>query len=238
MKSLLKITLLSVLVFTSTTVKSQVLITLLLGESLNSDKVEFGLIGGINRSYLYDISGSEGLNNFNLGFYFHINLKGSSYLSTGVLVKSNVGATGMPSYPTGEISFDQTYQDAVLTKKIGYFYVPILFHQRFNNRFYIEGGMQPGLRNKASDIFDLEANNGDLSYKRDTRDEYKRLDFGMQAGMGYKFKREIKSMSTGVSYYYGLVNVSKLSGSNLMNSSVYFFIKIPIGAGKAASKDE
>ena len=72
MKSLLKITLLSVLVFTSTTVKSQVLITLLLGESLNSDKVEFGLIGGINRSYLYDISGSEGLNNFNLGFYFFV----------------------------------------------------------------------------------------------------------------------------------------------------------------------
>ena len=45
----------------------------------------------MNRSYILDIEDAKGKNNFNLGFYFHILMKNSSYLSTGVLVKSNVG---------------------------------------------------------------------------------------------------------------------------------------------------
>ena len=32
----------------------QVLITILLGDALNTDKIEFGLIGGMNRSYIND----------------------------------------------------------------------------------------------------------------------------------------------------------------------------------------
>jgi len=69
---------------------AQVLISLVLGEALNSVKIEFGLVGGMNRSYINTISASEGegMNNFNLGFYFHILMKNNSYLSTGVGVKS------------------------------------------------------------------------------------------------------------------------------------------------------
>ena len=131
----------------STQVKSQVLISLLFGEALNTPKIEFGLVGGFNRSWIYDIEDSEGLNNFNIGFYFHIMLKENSFLSTGVLVKSNVGARGMPTYPIGDDDFDSVFVDGELTKKINYFYVPIMYQQRFNNRWYVEGGVQLGLRN-------------------------------------------------------------------------------------------
>jgi hypothetical protein len=91
---------------------AQVLISLLLGDDLNSNKIEFGLVGGFNQSYFRDVAEAKGLNNYNLGFYFHINLKNDSYLSTGVLVKSNVGATGMPTYPIGNEDFDDLFQDA------------------------------------------------------------------------------------------------------------------------------
>ena len=214
-------------------VNGQIIISLLFGDALNTPKIEFGLIGGINRSTFLDVETAEGLNNLNLGFYFHINLKNSSFISTGVLVKSNTGATGMPVYPIGDDDFDDVFQDATLTTKVGYFYVPIMYHQRFNNRWYLEGGFQAGLRSKAYDYFDKESNEGDLKWKVDVRDQYASLDAGLIAGVGYKFKKELKSMSAGINYYYGLVDINKSVDVTAKNSYINVFIKIPIGLGAA-----
>ncbi len=231
MRNLRKIIVISLLVFFSATVNGQVLISLIFGEALNTDKIEFGLAGGMSRSYINDISSSEGLNSFDLGFYFHVYLKNSSYLSTGVHVKSNVGATGMPTYPLGDAAIDSIYQNGTLTKKIPCFYVPILFHQRFNNRWYVELGPTLGLIYKPTDLFEATHDGGDLTFEKTVMDDYKRIDAGLQGGVGYKFKKEIKSMSAGVNYYYGLVDVSNNPDVTIKNSAFYFFIKIPIGAG-------
>lgn len=241
MGTILRITFISLFISFSAVSQAQILISLLFGDALNTDKIEFGLTGGLNRSWIHDMEESEGMNNFNLGFYFHINMFEQSYLSTGVLVKSNVGARGMSTYPIGDPDFDKVYEEAELLKKISYFYVPVMWHQRVNNRFFLEGGLQLGLRGKAYDIFHLEeAYQGELGYKRDVGDEIKRLDAGLLAGIGYKFKKEIKSMAVGVKYYYGLIDVSKEEELAIKNSSLYVFMKIPIGAGskkKAAPKD-
>jgi hypothetical protein len=232
MKTLFKAISISIFLMVPALMNGQVLITILLGDALNTDKIEFGLVGGMNRSYINDISYSKGMNNFNLGFYFHILMKGNSYLSTGVLVKSNVGATGMPVYPIGNESFDTVYQNGTLTKKISCFYVPILFHQRFNNRWYIEAGPQLGLIHKPEDIFEVTEFGGDLKYTRNVKDEYKHIDGGLLGGIGYKFKKEVKSMAVGINYYYGLVDVSNNPDLKIRNSSIYFYLKIPIGVGK------
>jgi hypothetical protein len=229
MKNIKTTVLLIILATFTVTVNAQVLITLLLGDALNTPKIEFGLEGGLSRSYINSISGSEGMNNFDLGFYFHILMKNNSYLSTGVRVKSNVGATGMPVYELGDVNFDEIYKDGTLTKKIPGFYVPILFHQRFNQRWYIEAGPQLGLLYKEIDIFEAEKLGGELSYKLDVKDQYKHIDAGLLGGIGYKFNKQPKSMSAGVSYYYGLVDVSLNPDYKIKNSAFYFFIKIPIG---------
>lgn len=232
MKLKIKLSIAVFLICLSTQVRGQVLISLLFGEALNTPKIEFGLVGGFNRSWIYDIEDSEGLNSWNIGFYFHIMLKENSFLSTGVLVKTNVGARGMPTYPIGDDDFDSVFVDGELTKKINYFYVPIMYQQRFNNRWYIEGGVQLGLRNKTYDIFTLEDQyGGDLDYTRDTRDDYKYLDAGLVGGVGYKLKKRLKSTAVGINYYYGLMNVSKVPDQKIKNSSLYVYFKIPIGAG-------
>ena len=236
MKNLIKITIISILLVFSINLKAQVLISLLFGEALNTPKTEFGVIGGLNRSYLNDISGSEGLNHFNLGFYFHVNVKNNSFISTGVLVKSNVGATGMPVYSLGNAEFDSVYKGGTLTKKISCFYVPIMYHHRFNNRWYVEAGPQAGLRTKAVDIFETSTLDGDLTYVKDVKKQYKYLDFGLTAGAGYKFNQEIKSMAVGINYYIGLVNVSKTPDATMKNSSIYLYIKIPIGVSADPAK--
>ncbi|MHC1777970.1 MAG: porin family protein [Lentimicrobium sp.] len=236
MKKLIKISFISFFILVSLSTRAQVLITLLLGDKLNTPKIEFGLIGGLNRSYITDLNDSEGLNHFALGFYFHFLMKNNSYLSTGVWVKSNVGATGMPVYSVGDAGFDSIYKDGTLTKKISCFYVPIMYHQRFNNRWYIEAGVQPGLRTKANDIFETSTLDGDLSYTKDVKDQYTRLDFGLTGGAGFKFTKEIKSMAVGINYYYGLVNTSLTPDVTMKNSSIYFYMKIPIGVGAKAQE--
>jgi hypothetical protein len=233
MKYLFKISVFFVFLLVPAALNAQVLITILLGDALNTDKIEFGLVGGMNRSYINTISEAKGMNNFNLGFYFHILMKNNSYLSTGVLVKSNAGATGMPVYSMGDANFDAIFQDGTLTKKISCFYVPILFHQRFNNnRWYIEAGPQLGLIHKPKDIFETSKLGGDAKFTLEVKDAYKSIDAGLLAGVGYKFKKEIKSMAVGINYYYGLVDVSTNPEVTIKNSAIYLYLKIPIGVGK------
>ncbi|MEA3478744.1 MAG: PorT family protein [Bacteroidota bacterium] len=232
MKKLYRIILLSIIMATPAALNGQVLISILFGDALNTEKIEFGLIGGLNRSYIRTISDAEGMNNLNIGFYFHVLMKKSSYLSTGVLVKSNGGATGMPTYLIGDPDFDDVYADGVLTKKIPAFYVPILFHQRFNQRWYIEAGPQLGLIHQPTDIFKIEDHGGDLTYTTSTRGQYQYIDFGFYGALGYKFIKKTKSTSLGIGYYIGLSDVAKDAYPEIKNSSFYLFCKIPIGVGK------
>ena len=95
-----------------------------------------------------------------------------------------------------------------LQKKYPVFYVPILFHQRFNNRWYIEAGPQLGLIHQCVDIFEASKLGGDLKFTLDVKDQYKHIDAGLLGGVGYKFKKQVKSMAVGINYYYGLVDVS------------------------------
>lgn len=236
MKNIKNVVLLILLATSSATVNAQVLITLLLGDALNTDKIEFGLSGGLTHSYISTIENSDGMNNFDLGFYFHFLMKNNSYLSTGVHVKSSVGANGMPVYSMDDTDFDAVYNDGTLTKKIPAFYVPILFHQRFSQRWYIEAGPQLGLIHKPVDIFETNTLGGDLTFKLDVKDQYKHIDAGLLGGVGFKFRKQPKSMSAGVSYYYGLVDVSNNPDYKIKNSAIYLFMKIPIGVAPKEPK--
>jgi hypothetical protein len=236
MKNFKKIVLLSLTVMFSASVNAQVLITLLLGDALNTPKIEFGLSGGLVHSTIGTIDNSEGMNTFDLGFYFHLQMKNNSYLSTGVHVKSTMGAEGMPVYELGDENFDAIYKDGTLTKKIPVFSLPILFHQRFNQRWYIEAGPQLGLIHKPVDIFEADKLDGELTFKLDVKDQYKHIDAGLLGGIGYKFNKQPKSMSAGISYYYGLVDVSNNPDYKIKNSAIYVFMKIPIGVAPKESK--
>src|SRR5437762_3527183 len=81
--------------------KSQVIISLLLGDNLNTGKVEFGLDGGLNVNSLRGMKGSKEIPGFHLGFYFDIKMKGPLLFHTGVIVKSPMGAGDIPFHSTG-----------------------------------------------------------------------------------------------------------------------------------------
>jgi hypothetical protein len=221
---------------------SQVLISLLLGDKLNTEKLKFGLDGGLNYSSISNIDPSKYRPNFNLGFYFDFLLKKDMkwYVHTGVLVKSSMGARGLDPYVLNDASLDTLFQNGKIDRKLSYFNVPILVRYKFKNELFVEAGAKLGLLYKAYDIFYNEIDEKkDLSYNYNVRDQYNRIDAGVEAGIGYNVIKGT-GYNFGLRYYYGLNGLLKdNSGDPQRNSSIYLFASLPVGAGeKAKAKAE
>lgn len=221
------------------TANSQVLITLIFGNKLNSPTLKFGLDGGANFSNITNINPSKFTTGFNLGFYFDILLKEKKpwYIHTGVLVKSPLGADGIKPYSLGNPDLDTLFANGTVERQLRYFNVPVEIRYMYKAKVFIEGGINLGLLNKANDVFFADINEkNDLSYINDVESQYKRIDAGIICGLGYQFKKG-NGDNIGIRYYYGLMDILKDNpGDPQHNSSIYLFASIPIGAGEKAQE--
>jgi hypothetical protein len=237
---MLKYTFIAALLCFSFSMHSQVLISILLGDKLNSGKLEFGLDGGWSLATLSGAEGAGNHSNYNLGFYFDIKMKNPSWmLNTGVRVKSTMGAEGLPVYTLNNTGLDSSFAGGSITRKINYFNVPIDMKYTFKNNIYAQAGIQLGLRYKATDVFTNTVNEKeDLTYKLDVKNDYHPLDAGLLAGVGYRLVKG-NGMNIGIQYYYGLVDVRISDASpDEFNRSLYVNVGIPIGKGKAMAKEK
>ncbi len=233
-----KIVLLFATFLCALTVNGQVLISLLLGDKLNTGKIEFGLDGGVNFMSLPGLDGSSSTSGFNLGFYFDIKTKSKYLFHTGVIVKSPMGAAGITPYSLNNADLDNAFTGGEVKRNLRYFNVPVMLKRPFKNHFYAEGGFMLGLMNRSFDEFTNEINKSeDLTFKLYNRDAYHPLDAGLIAGLGYRLMGG-NGMNLGVRYYYGLVDITiDDTGDNIYNQSLYLTVGIPIGAGKAKTKE-
>jgi hypothetical protein len=228
------------LAFGVSSTKAQVLIPLLLGDKLNSGKVEFGLDGGMNFASIKGLNGVKSLRPFNLGFYFDIKMKNPSWMiNTGVIVKSTMGADNVAVYSIGDAALDTVFKGGKVERRINYFNVPVLVKYRFDNNFYLKAGIQLGLRYNANDIFvNSKTAEEDLKYTLKIKDQFHPLDAGLAFGLGYRLMKG-SGMNIGVQYYLGLVDIVIDDASpKQYNRSLYLTAGIPIGANKAKKKAE
>ena len=102
---------------------SQVLISILLGDKLNTGKIEFGLDGGLNLTTIQGLDNADYFSGFNIGFYFDIKVfKNPQWmLNTGVIVKSTHGADGLPVYSLNDAALDSTFAGGSVSKRNQYF---------------------------------------------------------------------------------------------------------------------
>ncbi len=229
------------LFFISITSQSQILITLLLGDKLNSDGLEFGLVGGGNWSTISGFETKKSLSTFNLGFYFDIRIKNQWSLYTGVLVKSNLGVNDFTLNDLSVLDAD-IYKNidsidvvGTYSQHMNYFLVPILLRYKFKNHIYIEGGTQLGLMYKSWVEFNADIDGRDGILKEYNREDLNKIDAGAMIGIGYKLMKGT-GWTMGVKYYYGFVDVYKHI-SNTKNSSLFLELCIPIGAGEKPNKN-
>lgn len=229
----------SILLLIVSLAHGQVLISLLLGDKLNTGKIEFGLDGGINYPNIRGLDDGKLKGGFNLGFYFDIKLKNPQWMvHTGVLVKSSLGTSNLPVYLLNDADLDSAFVGGRVQRKINYFNVPIMMKYKFKNNLYAEGGVLPSLRAKAFDIFTNEVNGDDLEYKKDIRDQINRLDFGLMAGIGYRLMSG-NGMNFTIRYYYGLKDITTSdSVPDQFNQSFFLAVGIPIGVAKAKKREE
>ncbi len=212
--------------------QSQVLISLLLGDKLNSEGLEFGLEGGFNFSNLSGFESNKYLTNFNLGFYFDIQMKENWWLNTGVLVKSAMGGDKLTENDLVELGA-RTYLDpGDYSQVVRYYTVPVLFKYKFDNRLFLAAGPQAALRSKSWVEFNSDFEDVESTIKQNNKDDFTRFDFGVTGNLGYQLKSGL-GMSFGVKYYYGFVDIYKADNLNLTNQSFFAYLMVPIGKGKA-----
>lgn len=235
--TLMKNFLLALILSATPAAYSQVLISLIFGDKLNSEYLEFGLDGGINFSNISNIEGTKPNMGFNLGFYFDIGSRKypSWYINTGVIVKSPMGADNLDVYSLGNEDLDNAFVNGHINREIRYFNVPILLKYKFHNNIFVKAGPQLGLLAKAFDEFIKEIDDEDLRYKNNIRDRIHVIDAGLTLGAGYRLMGG-NGMNIGIQYYLGLVPVMKGDGPKQYNRSLYITAGIPIGKGKAAKR--
>lgn len=216
--------------------QSQILLSLLFGDKLNSDGLEFGLEGGYNWASIDNLDADKSLSSFNLGFYLDIRLKNQWNLYTGVLVKSNLGVDELSMEDLEFLEITPNEEEGDYSQVLKYFLVPALLKYNFENRMYLEAGPQFGLMYKSWVEFEASPENREIETKDFNKDKINRLDAGFTIGTGYKIVPD-KGMTLGIKYYYGLANVYKgVDGTN--NSSLFVKLNIPIGAGKSEEKEK
>ncbi|MCK5103460.1 MAG: PorT family protein [Cyclobacteriaceae bacterium] len=239
-----KYLLIIIFLFVSIESQSQVLITLLLGDKLNSDGLEFGLEGGFNWTTISGMETNTYARKWNLGFYFDIRMKNQWSFYTGVLVKSNMGVDKLTDNDLEFLEatiykdFDDPNRRAEgnYSQKMNYFLVPALAKYTFKNNIYAEAGPQFGLMYKAWVEFESDIEGKEAIIKENNKDKINRIDAGLMGGLGYKFRKG-PGWTLGAKYYYGLVNVYK-DRPGTKNSSIFLKLNIPIGAGKKPEKNE
>ncbi|NOR88327.1 MAG: outer membrane beta-barrel protein [Bacteroidales bacterium] len=236
-----KYLLLFLMLTTGLTSQSQILITLLLGDKLNSPGLEFGLEGGINWTTISGFETKDYARKWNLGFYFDIRIKNQWSLYTGVLVKSNMGIdklTDNDLISLGASKFTIDGQEVVgdYSHKMNTFLVPALVRYRFKNHLYAELGPQFGLAYKSWIEFESDIEDKDIIIKDYNRDKINMIDAGIMAGVGYTMMKGT-GWTIGAKYYYGFVDVYKdIAGTK--NSSFFLKLNIPIGTGEKTKKKD
>lgn len=223
------------------TAQSQVLITLLLGDKLNSEGLEFGLEGGINWTLVSGLETNNYARKWNMGFYFDIRMKEQWFFYTGVLVKSNMGVdklTDNDLQALGATKYTELEGQPIegdYSLKMNYFLVPALIKYKFKNHLYAELGPQFGLMYKSWIQFDSDIKGKDATIKEYNREKLNKIDAGIMVGLGYTLFKGT-GWTFGAKYYYGFVDVFK-DIKNTKNSSIFLKLNIPIGAGKKDKKD-
>ena len=214
--------------------QSQVLLTVLFGDKLNSEGLEFGLEGGVNWSNISTLDADKSLSSFNLGFYFDFTLKNQWNLYTGVLVKSKLGDLNLSENDLAFLEITPNEEQGEYSQKMNYFIVPALLKYNFKNRMYLEGGPQFGLMYKSWVEFLSDNDDRSIRTRDYNKDKINKLDVGITIGTGFKLMKE-NGMTLGIKYYHGFSNVyTNVSGTN--NNSLFLKFNIPIGANKQ-SKD-
>lgn len=203
--------------------KLSLLVLLLTVSSLSLNAQELRIKAGLNFSTMFEKSDdlSSGFNyklkhGYLLGATVTFKLSDNLGLESGILantkgyrIKSAVSSYGF-TYKL-KARTELLYADVPFNLKYSF---PIEKHKfYFTAGPYVGVGIAGSAKSEIWLIDDKEEEKMDISFGDNSSDDYRRLDFGVNAGLGI----EIKSWQIGISYALGLANISTYSGTVIKN---------------------
>ncbi len=228
----------TLLLFIGYSASSQILIALIFGDKLNSEKLEFGLNIGANYGDIQNVAHTSNQRGLNLGMTFNYKFSKNFHLNPALYFAYPMGARGLEIYQTPDSNLNHLIEKATLNRQLSYFSLPVTLRYRLFGKTFVEVGPQVSLLNKGEDIFKIDIEDGgELTYKVNLRDKYTLFDFGVTGGITHKL-RERNGVSLTFRYYYGLIDISKdPNAPNQRNSAFYFSCGIPIGGNAKGEND-
>ena len=213
------------------TARSQVILSLIFGDKLNSDELMFGLHLQYSWNNLSNMEPSSSLKKFNLGLFLTYKLNDKWQINTEPMAKYSRGASGMTPYTLGDPALDATYTGGSFTRTAGYVGLPITARYLIAERFFIEAGPNIELRINAEDEFKVATPYGDQLLKIDSKDLTSRWDFGFLTGAG-TYLGKGKDIALGIRYAPGISDVMKDYDGTQAHQAFYIYTNIPIGRKK------
>jgi len=220
----------------STIAKSQVILSLLFGDKLNSEKLSFGLLVGNSWAHLSDYKTSSSLSNLNLGLYLTLRMNERFFLQFDAMAKYRLGSKGLPVYQLHDEALDSLFATGNVGRQINYLGLVATAQYRMFNYVNIEAGPQIILRTKVKDVFYTDRNDGTLKFEKDISGSATRFDIGAMTGISYQIRGN--GVKFGVRYYFGFIDIFPQDPGSNTNRSFQICGFIPVGRKKALAKKQ
>lgn len=224
--------LLALLIMVSVISKGQVIISILFGEKLNSEKMMFGLVLGNCWNSMSGYSKGSAQSNFTLGTFLNLKLNQHFFIQIDALAKYKTGAKGLPVYSLNDSLLDSMFYNGSVQRVISCLGLAPTIQYRFWKKCNLELGPQVLLRIKAKDNFVASNEGGDLKFEKNISSAATRFDFGVTGGVSWQFNKG-KGIKICMRYYEGVVDLFQSEQGKNATRNVQLNVYIPVGREKA-----
>ncbi len=222
-----------------TAAQGQILLGILFGDKLVSERFHIGLNVGPNFSNLSGVSGTEVRTGLMLGLVAEWQMAGRFYLQPELLPFFRAGAKSLPGPAGLPPVVDTLVTDRNNQRNLSYFAIPVLLkYAVMPHRLFLGAGPQVNFLLGATDVFSGVITN-QIDITEDIEDQLSSTDAGVAFHIEYKLGPSVVAASINVRYYLGLTDTIKdNTGSKVTNQVLTVFGSIPIGDVPTEAGDE
>jgi len=211
--------------------QAQVLIGMLLGDKVASEKFHVGFDFGGNLSFLHGLPGTRPGFGANVGLFGEYRFAEHAYLHVELVATAAMGERHIPADqfdPPVEVPPDLT--DVLVERKLNYVALPVLVKGGFfNNRLILAAGLQGMVLTGGRDIYTGTASD-ELEVVHKRGKDLSRFDAGGLGMVEVKlWPNDPYALSAVARYYQGFVNVEHQSGRAVFNGTVTVSLMLPLG---------
>lgn len=221
------LSLLMAVFFVPKVAKSQILISILFGEQLNSGNMEFGLVAGMNLSTLPGLEAPEFKRSFGLGLFLDYKISETWILAVEANVKNALGASNL------QLSdFPYAVYDTIITKSdkayrnLNLINIPVLINYRLSNQFGAGVGVYASYIHGTRDYIHYTQKNWNSTFERSFTNQINRFDFGISGMLHYHFTGDPGIQIRG-KINYGFAEIFKET-SGLSSHNFWYTIAVAI----------